>query len=256
MSLKLWRDTRDIKRPLIVLVSGFMTENSIDSHPSQWSQPLLRFSIENDYALGYFLWEAQSVFNHKVNSLKPDKLTLGVLSTWKDATKKAEQAAMELRKTIKASERPIILVGHSLGGRIILRACERVPKDSVRALIALAPAYEKNKCKFENIARAVSTKPIIYFSQKDSVLAHLFSLGQNQNGMKKGIQALKSKDKIAIVKAFSHILVDYGSSMAIGQYGVPKQYEHLFSQHNVSPLGHNDYYTKVYELLDNRKAEL
>lgn len=256
MSLKLWKDTKDPARPLIIFVSGFLTETPTNSHPSQWAQPLLRFAIENDYALGYFFWEAKSVFNHKVNSLKPDKLALGALSTWKDATNKAEEASMALRKTIKSFERPVILVGHSLGGRIILRACERVPKGSVQALIALAPAYEKHKCKFENIARAVATKPIVYFSEKDSVLAHMFSLGQNQNGIKKSIQALKSKDKFAIVKAFSHMLVDYGSSMAIGQYGVPKQFEHLFSQHNVSPLGHNDYHTKVYDILDTRKTEI
>lgn len=257
MNLKFCTDSSNTKRPLIILVLGFLTEQeSSQSIPRSWFEPVQRFALENDYAFAFLPWASKSVFNNNIKSLNLQDFTRGSLSTWKEAVKEADKVAIQFRSLLKNTNRPIILLGHSLGARICLKALERIPKNSIQTLIALAPAYENSECKFERVRAAIDKEALICYSRNDHVLRHLFSLAQNQKGLLKGVSALKRKDKKALLHIASHILFDYAKDSAIGTCGIPSKFLDLFVNIDVSPIGHMEYCNHIYQFLNEYKSKL
>ena len=256
-NIKYWVDDPNPKRPLLIAIPGFLNEREIEEPLSGWYEQTMRFAHENAFSAAGLYWNSRGLTNNRVNSLNPYKLSKGLLSTWRDAAKEADRLILPLRRTLKEIDRPVILVGHSLGGRIALKVAERFPKDKIQSLVVLAPAYESTICKYDKIESAVLNKIIVCHSKRDMVLQSLFTLGQSSRSVLKGLKAFQTKDKWSMLGALSEIATHRMTNPPIGLYGIPSnRHSDKFIVSDCNPLGHLDYCGKLCEILNQNKEYL
>lgn len=229
--------------PLIILALGFLTESENSTIPNDWGVPLKELASQLGYELMYIHWNAQSLKHNQVKSVKDKyKLLKGTIATWRTAVKEADSTAIALREVLRKNRhRKVILIGHSLGARIILKSAEFLAKDTIDTLIALAPAYDQIECKFEKVCRAVKTPPIICYSKNDYVLTEMFGVAQASQAINQGLTALKKRDKKSMFMSAASLVTARFISSPIGVLGVPKRYETHFRLIDKSPFSHFDY---------------
>jgi len=190
------------------------------------------------------------VSNNKIRNIRDRyKLIQQSIDTWRAAVKASDIASKQLRLFLRQAECPITLIGHSLGARLILRAAEFVPQNSIHKMIALAPAYDQSECKFERVIRAVTTKPIIMFSRKDYILSEMFSLNPACSNVAGGLTALRNKDTKGILVNLASILSARITSAPLGIMGVPKKFEHSFICIDKTPYSHFEYSQNIESVL-------
>ena len=256
-NLKVWVDSETKESPLILIIPGFMNETSIDQPLSGWYEQITRFANEHSFSAGGIYWESGNIVKNRVDSLETYKLSKGLLSTWKDSLKKADKLVLPLRRVLKEIDRPIILVGHSLGGRIALKIAEKYPKDSIQSIVALAPAYENTICRYDKIESAVKRNIVVCHSNRDMVLQSLFSMGQNSKDVLQGVKALKNKDKWGVLKALSQVVTHRVTNPALGVSGIPRQHQtEKFIVQDFTPLGHLGYSNELYKILCQFREQL
>ena len=255
MEVRVWKDSYCKESPLMIVVPGFLNETPTECFMGEWSGQAIRFANEHSFSVGGLYWDSRGLSNHRVTDLDLYKLPRQLLATWRDAQREADRVSIQLRKVLKTIDRPVILVGHSLGGRIVLKAAERVRKGSIHAIIALAPAYESAFCKYDRIDSAVKMCSIICYSKQDKVLSSLFTLGQSSKSVNEGLTALKRRNKWAAVKALSEIVTYRVTHAALGLDGIPESAQAFESikPFNYFNLGHLDYCNELYNILDTHK---
>lgn len=256
-SIKYWVDDPNPKRPLLLIIPGFLNEKDIQQPLSGWYEQTLRFAHENAFSAAGLYWNSRGLTNNRVTSLNPYRLSKGLLATWRDAAKEADRIVMPLRRALKEIDRPIILVGHSLGGRIALKVGERFPKGKIQSIVTLAAAYESSVCKYDKIQSSVQNKVIVCHSQRDMVLQSLFTLGQSSRSVLKGLKAFQTKDKWSMLGALSEIATHRVTNPAIGLYGIPSSHmSDKFIVQDCNPLGHLDYCKELCAILSQHKEDL
>jgi len=152
-------------------------------------------------------------------------------SVWKEAIINSENAAKKLYRHLLLENKPHILIGHSLGGRIALRVCEMALSSAkpLHKTIALAPAIGQNELSWNTFNKCTHNDLEILYSKKDKVLKYLFPIGQG------------SLDK------------------PVGLVGVPNDYRSNIASIDMtdrgydSSRGHNDYEKDLPFLLQTSK---
>lgn len=232
----------DPSKPDVFLIPGFLTElrdvrygpESVDaaSDATPWARrfaPLLRYIPANFFLVN---WPSKTVFP-KLRALEErlgpyalwgvvaaafyplvvPKFILKFLvkaarQPWFEAVQNAEQIAGELSDLLAQREQPYLLVGHSLGGRIAMRCCERAGSRNDQHLpraIALAPAISENEINWQAFLNYRPDNLEVLFSRNDRVLKMLFPIGQGSTKSAIGLVGVpkEHEDKIRSVDATS-----------------------------------------------------
>jgi len=239
----------------VFLIPGFLTEIRGSEYgpirPNDEKSWARHFNaLTNQYQANYYVvnWPSaplldgfkeffsQGIINmilKRVMPLGPINPTLWNLarSVWKEAIINSENAAKKLYRHLLLENKPHILIGHSLGGRIALRVCEMALASAkpLHRTIALAPAIGQNELSWNTFNKCSHNDLEILYSKKDKVLKYLFPIGQG------------SLDK------------------PVGLVGVPNDYRSNIASIDVtdhgyySPKGHNDYEKDLPFLLQTSK---
>ena len=110
------------------------------------------------------------------------QITAELHSSWRTARDEADRSVDDLCSQILSTPEPerVMIVAHSLGARIALRALDRLHRSGERALPKLsawAPALSESEMSCEALAQLAAPPEIIY-SRADLVLKYVFPLGQ------------------------------------------------------------------------------
>ena len=192
------------KKIPIIVIPGFMTEGD-----NEWGRFVARKTSNPVYIINWKSFKKWDIFtsqskfvdlfnesdkykaaqiwaatNPRLN-YSPLLITLSVLTSpvrlWFQACKQADLISFVLAKEISKNigdDEPFILLGHSLGGRIVSRITEHVKTNNLISTIVLAGAIGKDD--FVNITKSNNEIPVMgfinYHSNQDQVLKKLYTL--------------------------------------------------------------------------------
>jgi hypothetical protein len=103
-----------------------------------------------------------------------------LIRNWRTAKKEAERTASELAATLP-KDKEILLVGHSLGGRIALRTKELLASsknDYLVSAIAMAPALSSGDMDHSVFHTHEAPEGEVFFSRHDRILSLAYRLGE------------------------------------------------------------------------------
>ena len=98
---------------------------------------------------------------------------------WRRARAQADRAGLRLRELLDEPERTL-LVGHSLGGKVALRAAEAAGKEGARAAfacVAFGPAVLERNLDWEAARRGTLHGVEVFHGRRDRTLGLLYRLG-------------------------------------------------------------------------------
>ncbi|EID7759953.1 DUF726 domain-containing protein [Vibrio parahaemolyticus] len=185
----------------IIVVNGFLSEG--DGNSSDWLS-----LIEHAYphhTVHHYDWDACNTTSSLINLLASDfskslldivfdgatldnsscllKSTVEVgLKQWESATRNTEKAGYLLSRHIDRSEGQFILMGHSLGAKVIYHCLESMKMtDKVVSSVLFGGAIEKD-VKWQNLLSKHSQMNILNaYSSNDSVLKKLYPFGSKMS---------------------------------------------------------------------------
>ncbi len=98
-----------------------------------------------------------------------------------EVTKEAQRLARKISQCPKKQRCEMILVGHSLGARMIAEASQELMNMNIRIkqVILLGAAVAFDAPQLKNIERIVKETPVNIFNKEDSVLRSVFNLREN-----------------------------------------------------------------------------
>lgn len=107
----------------------------------------------------------------------------GALAAWGEfrrAMAQADEAVADLAEVVARCAGPVALVGHSLGGRMVLRYAEAAGRGEVpqvRSIHSLAAAIAPGDLDWHDVARGARRRPVVVFSDADTLLQTVYRLG-------------------------------------------------------------------------------
>ena len=205
-----WAEASSKSRPAVVFIPGFLTEKTpINEDPlSVWRKEIIAYAKKKDMAAFAVYWPSTPatalIMNYKwlrltgaIDTLKLagiamagpmllNPIPLGLSMTvvmaarrmWKRAVQNADEVAENPFKWLGNLDREIVLIGHSLGGRIALKACANVPGQKIKKVYAMAPAVLKSECQPKKITQNTKSKGTVYYSEHDWILQYAFRIGE------------------------------------------------------------------------------
>lgn len=242
MQLKIWETAKESNNPLLIFIAGYLNETTANSETEGWAKPCIEYAKEQGYSVGLVYWKSQSLFDLIPQSLSIfDIATTGVKSFTR-AKEKADSEAQVLANYLTQIQRPIILVGHSLGARIAIKVAECITF-KLKALVLLAAAIEENSCNLDKVYKNVIEKPIVCYSKNDMVLSYLYSFAKNPK--------LVSKTKsVKLLGLVNQVLENSIAAPPIGLVGVSNIYRKLYACYDLSPLSHQQYAVHLKSILE------
>lgn len=236
------------KKPSIICIDGFLNEKAKEA-PSKWLEDLSEIYPENE--IFYVKWEskrlqdiassvsgfgceevvkkglwgmAKSASKTAATKIAPVGIAFQALglatNPWSVAGVKAYQTGALLADIIARTDKEYILIGHSLGARVIyscLASLETKDETFIKNVHLLGGAVNNNCSSDEDCSDAVNWSSIDnavsgnihnYFSSNDSVLKYLYTLGE---GVKFDIGSPIGRNKIENPKINNHDVSDYVS---------------------------------------------
>lgn len=225
--------------PLVVFVHGFLSQTDPNMSMSGWTDEILKFSEQKVISCAGLYWESESIFDAIRPLIQAHSNPSELLKLWTSAKTSADQTVDFLVNFVEATPKRIILLGHSLGGRIVLKTAERLQTKKLHGLIALASAVEAKELDLHKVSANVTQKPQIYYSHRDLVLLCLFGLASNP-------KAVMSRNPFTYVQ---QILESRSSSPAIGCAGIPREHMTAFESIDATPLMHFQYTRNIAQIL-------
>lgn len=190
----------------VICIDGFLTQDEKESS-NQWVEALKEKYSEN--TIYHVRWESKrlrdlaNLFTLQLSSTGVKSLvynfaksaskqaatkanplfiliqSMGVFNNpWSVASLKAYQTGILLADIIARTEKEYILVGHSLGSRVIYSCLDTLStkeKTFIKDVYLLGGAVDNNSMKWEKIHERVSGKIYNFHSSNDLVLKYLYS---------------------------------------------------------------------------------
>lgn len=189
---------REGKYPAVITISGFLTEDK--ANYKNWESSITNIYPDREWF--HVEWDckkvpekAQKIFNKileiKKTSYFKDSKTVGVLplnlysylsipyllinNWWHLAIRNSKHAGKMLGKRILACpDKEFILIGHSLGARVIFNCLEHIKgskkETPIKEVHLLGGAVNSRKAKWNKTERTVRDKIYNYYSENDSIL--------------------------------------------------------------------------------------
>lgn len=173
--------------PSIICVDGFLTENDTGS---DW---LINMPDDlKKHSIYYLKWESQSFlkmvqeiffpsFEKLFRKIAGPLVVKDVLKVWSTATSNAEIAGKSLAGLLYNQEKDFILLGHSLGSRVIsycLENLNQTHKCNIIDVFLLGGAVGNDYALWSNKNEIVSGCIYNFLSKKDRVLQILYKIGE------------------------------------------------------------------------------
>ncbi len=194
---------------------GFLTEGSGND---EWREPVMAFADRHGIGAKQLAWPSRRLldllpFMRQIETklgapatlaafmlllgsgvyLTPPALlplahTLGLdvgvlfhaLEQWRCAVQEADAVGRSPERWLRGVEGPVVLAGHSLGGRIALRVAEHARANNLATVLSMAPAVRARDLSYTRIATFARTVPInVLHSKADLVLQFAFRVGEN-----------------------------------------------------------------------------
>jgi pimeloyl-ACP methyl ester carboxylesterase len=109
----------------------------------------------------------------------------GSSTTWPRAKDRSEDAGETLAGWLRAQDRPVHLVGHSLGGRVSLEALDSGPGDCLESVALLGAAVDPDSVchQYRPGIKAVDGPVVNYHSENDGMVCRLYRVGELSAGL-------------------------------------------------------------------------
>ncbi|MDT0691581.1 DUF726 domain-containing protein [Salegentibacter sp. F188] len=191
------------KYPAVITISGFLTEDG--ENFKKWESSITKIYPDREWF--HVEWncekvpdKAQKVFNKileiKATSYFTRGMTAGVLplsfspylsiplilinNWWHSAVRNSKQAGKKLANTFLACpDKEFILIGHSLGARVIFNCLEHIKRSGeetcIKEVHLLGGAVNSRKAKWNKTESTVKDKVYNYYSGNDSILKICYS---------------------------------------------------------------------------------
>ncbi|MAA78824.1 MAG: hypothetical protein CL916_06155 [Deltaproteobacteria bacterium] len=206
-----WAESSGSDRPALVFVPGFLSENFDDDKMEDWKSGIVEVAERYDFEAYGLFWPSGTVWdllmgtswNRTMAACAAPRLGMGLLApvllnplllapalgiglpslwnamdVWKKAVANADEVSKDIHQWLGLINRPVILVGHSLGGRIVLKASANARRYNVLQTYAFAPAVQEEDCNFNKIRAHVEEKSTIFYSQNDTTLNVWYRIGE------------------------------------------------------------------------------
>ena len=195
-----WREASSSRRPAIVFIPGFLSERDSMSDFGCWTKQIVSFAKKQNWAAYGLYWPSMlradiissvnwgnlfgeiamagrirpfsSLFETSVTEL------FNIKRVWQKAVQNADSLGWNSDKWLSSLHRPVILIGHSLGGRIALQAAMSNRRAELLQVSVFAPAILASGCDFRRIQKRTQKKGAIFHSQNDTTLRYLFRAGE------------------------------------------------------------------------------
>lgn len=254
MNLKIWSDG-EANKPIVIIIPGFLNETDIETPLQGWDDPVIRFCSENMFSAAGLYWDSKSFTRNAVNTLSLHKLQNGILDTWRAARKEADRISKKLDSILNGIDRPVILVGHSLGGRIALKYASRKGIKNLQSVYALAPAVSQAEIDLEVIEQNVEKSVIIGYSKRDLVLQCLYPIGRNKSTFSQLTKSLKRRD-VKALRYLSQIVSNHVENPPIGCVGISDTDTLKKTILRAFGISHTQYCSELYSILDEVRESL
>ena len=179
--------------PVIICIDGFLTENE---NGQRWIE-----NLPDDYkkhTILYLKWESQTFLDMAKKLFTPHlekllgksyvtilgKAILDIINVWSTATKNAEKAGKNLAGLIHKEKKDFILIGHSLGSRVIHSCLENLSltdKCNIIDVYLLGGAVKNDYSSWINESELIKGNIYNFLSEKDKVLQLLYKIGEGSS---------------------------------------------------------------------------
>ena len=216
-----------MEKEIVIFVHGFLGEKS-DHH--YWKEQISRY-VQRPASHFMYRWDAGTVEElvYKAGlagavvgstSFLAEKNNIAMVSMlanigaaagakyyWQQCRTNADFQVLQLVALLQREvfqDCNITLIGHSLGGRIVLKAAEYcgaiveelgMPAVQLRSVVALAPAILDEELDWSMVRKGiVKQKPEIFYSNEDLILSLLFRAGEGKFSPALGFQGSNSPE--------------------------------------------------------------
>ena len=253
MHLKMWCDGEP-KAPIIIVIPGFMNETDITNPLKGWTAPTLQFAHTRMFSAAGLYWNSKSFTQPEIDSISPHNLQKGVLNMWRAARKEADRVANQLGYILEHIDRPVILIGHSLGARIALLYASQKKTAPLQSIYALAPAVSISEIDISQVEKNVDRNVLIGYSKKDLVLQCLYPIGKHKNLFSQTVESVKKKD-VEALSLISRIVSNHVEDPPIGCIGLDTTHLEKTHTYNLN-LRHINYSSRLFEILSQAEELL
>lgn len=209
------------EKDIVIFVHGFLGANSDHTH---WKNQIQRY-MQRPASHFIYRWKADytedvlckvglggSVLGSTAEKANVAMMSLlsnvgsdtGARYYWQQCRENTDFQVLQLVALLQREvfqDCRITLVGHSLGGRVALKAAEYcgkivnelgMPAVQLRSVVALAPVIQDNELDWDMVRKGVSQKPEVFYSNEDLVLSLLFRAGEGMLSPLVGFQGANS----------------------------------------------------------------
>jgi hypothetical protein len=173
--------------PIIICIDGFLTENE---DGQRWFENLP--DEFKKHTILYLKWESQSFLKMAKEQFNPQLETLlkktiitdffeNLAKVWFKATNNAEKAGKSLAGLIHNEKKDFILIGHSLGSRVIhscLESLSLTDKCNIIDIYLLGGAVKNDYSSWINESELIQGNIYNFLSEKDRILQIFYKMGE------------------------------------------------------------------------------
>ena len=259
-----WAEASSSSRPALVFVPGFLTQTSKKDPIDSWTSSVVELAKAHDFAAYGLYWPSNNlrkmlwgdtwtkavgrlgiaagtgavIWRLRAAALRVNPVVLAAVAigvppvaniaqTWIEVVELADKTSMNCESWLSMFDRPIILIGHSLGGRIVLKTSQYAKSNNILQTFALAPAILETDCDFSTICSNNTRQPAVFYSKNDLILNIVYRIGERTKTLPLGYAGIKEKNNQGLVHSFNA------------------------SKWNGKKMGHNGYTSQIASLLSH-----
>ena len=212
-----WSEASSNQRPAIVFIPGFLSEKPSEFGFGKWTEQIMSFAKKRNWAAYGLYWpsmETSDILNSvnwmnlfegfaQVGRRKPWYSMLGtsviellnIQKVCRQALRNADKIGGNPDRWLSSLKRPVILIGHSLGGRIALQTAMNHNHPRLLQVSAFAPAILASDCDFRQIKKGQKKKGAIFHSENDTTLRYLYRAGELSTVAPLGLEGVPEKER-------------------------------------------------------------